>query len=366
MKRIFLLLLATIVFTAVASLFPQNSREMVLSAATESAASIRNGFAVFTAQRAIQPETVSVATIFNDNKDWLSQLPADRVRTLIATGDVIPARSVNYQTTIKNNFLWPYENTAALLQQADITFVNLEAPLLQQCPLTHQGMIFCGNANHIQGLLYAGVDIVNLANNHSGNYGTAGVKETKELLRNNDIAVTGVQGPIYKNIRGVIFAILGYNDIGGRQPGISYADESIIVQEISQAKQIADVVIVAMHWGAEYRSQPDTRQQYLARLVIDAGADVIIGNHPHWIQPVEMYKGKLITYAHGNFIFDQEWSLKTKQGVVGKYTFLDSTLIDVEFFPIQIEDYGQPGLLYGENKKNILKAMEQESRNLKQ
>ena len=100
----------------------------------------------------------------------------------------------------------------------------------------------------------------------------------------------------------------------------------------------------------------------LGHFTIDSGADLVIGNHPHWIQPIEIYKGKLITYAHGNFVFDQEWSLKTKQGVVGKYTFYDNQLVDVEFLPIQIENYGQPFFLAGQAKKSILESMKIQSK----
>jgi poly-gamma-glutamate synthesis protein (capsule biosynthesis protein) len=166
-------------------------------------------------------------------------------------------------------------------------------------------------------------------------------------------------------VRGTTFAFLGYNDIGTKQEGISWADETTIKNDIANARKNADVVVVMYHWGIEYRDQPDGRQKYLGHLTIDAGADLVIGNHPHWIQPIEFYKGKLITYAHGNFVFDQEWSLKTKQGVVGKYTFYDNSLVDVEYFPVLIENYGQPTFLTGDEKKMILDDMKKQSTILK-
>ncbi len=266
------------------------------------------------------------------------------IRTIIATGDIIPARSVNYQTVTRNDFKWPYLKTADILKKADITFVNLETPLLSKCPLTQEGMIFCGDSRNIEGLVYAGVDIVNLANNHAGNYGKEGIDSTINLLNANKISVTGISGATILDIKGLRFAFLGYNDISKSQPGISNVDEEKIKTEIVMAKKSADIVIIAFHWGTEYTDKPNERQIYLAHLAIDSGADLIIGNHPHWIQTVEKYKGKHITYAHGNFIFDQEWSQKTKEGVIGKYTFKDKELINVEFFPVQINDYGQPSL----------------------
>lgn len=295
--------------------------------------------------------TPTIDQIFSEDHSWITTLPADRKRVLIATGDVIPARVVNIQTTKLKDFKWPYEKTASILRNADVTFINLETPLIKDCPLVNDGFKFCGSDKNIEGLLFAGIDIASLANNHSGNYGLDGINQTIKLLEDNNIQVTGGNGAIFKDIKGLKFAFLGYNDIGFRQTGISWADEARIQSEIAGARESADVVIVTYHWGAEYRNQPDARQKYLGRFTIDAGADLVIGNHPHWIQPVEIYRGKLITYAHGNFIFDQEWSLKTKQGVVGKYTFYDDQLVDVEFLPVFIENFGQASFIEDLNEK---------------
>jgi len=111
---------------------------------------------------------------------------------------------------------------------------------------------------------------------------------------------------------------------------------------IFEAKKEADIVIVSMSWGVEYTDKPSDRQIALAHLAIDSGADLIIGNHPHWIQSDEQYNNTYIKYAHGNLVFDQMWSEETKKGVIGKYTFENGKLINKEFIPIYIKDYGQP------------------------
>jgi poly-gamma-glutamate synthesis protein (capsule biosynthesis protein) len=102
----------------------------------------------------------------------------------------------------------------------------------------------------------------------------------------------------------------------------------------------------------------------LAHAAIDAGADFIIGNHPHWVQGVEIYKGKWITYAHGNFIFDQMWSYETRVGVIGKYTFYDDTLIGVEFIPIRIDNYAQPNPMTGQERQDTLDIMKKDTADL--
>jgi poly-gamma-glutamate capsule biosynthesis protein CapA/YwtB (metallophosphatase superfamily) len=312
----------------------------------------------------LKPITLSIISIFDTDHSWIDSLPSDRKRVLIATGDIIPARSVNFQATQRKDFKWPYLKVYDVLKNADVTFANLETPLTDNCEPTQEGMIFCGNAKNVEGLILSGIDIVSLANNHAGNYGQSGVDGTKKLLNDNGILVTGIGGTEIINIRGIKFAFLGYNDISSPQPGTSNADEEEIKSDILEARKQADIIVVTCHWGTEYKNQPDERQKYLGHLIIDAGADLVIGNHPHWIQPVEFYKGKLITYAHGNFIFDQEWSLETKQGVVGKYTFYDNQLVDVEYLPVLIENYGQPHFLIGIEKYKILENMKLQSEKL--
>jgi len=308
-------------------------------------------------------EPLTLEKIFKMPKSFPG-LDRQKLITVIATGDVIPARSVNFQTSQRNNYNWPFEKTADILKSADITFINLETPLMKNCGLTQEGMKFCGSDKHIQGLNFAGVDIVSLANNHSANYGKPGIDETEKLLEDNGISVTGLNGPVFKEIKAIKFAFLGYSDIE-KTPLVSTAEEERIKAEVAEAKKNSDVVIVQFHWGTEYITPPEERQKYLGRLAIDSGADLVIANHPHWIKPIEFYNGRLITYGHGNFIFDQEWSQKTKEGVVGKYTFYGKDLIDAEYLPVEIVNYGQPYFLEGEKKQEILDEMYQESLKLR-
>lgn len=313
---------------------------------------------------AFAPKPVTLEGIFGGGHNEVKDLPTEKIRTLITTGDVIPARAVNFKVVKLNNFLWPWEKTAEVLRAGDLTLINLEAPLLKNCQPTTQGMVFCGDPRHIEGLKFAGVDVASLANNHLGNSGSQGAEETIASLKANGIEACGVGEWALKNVRGLRFAFLGYNDVGASPNPVSPAEEKLIAAQIEAAREQADIIVVSFHWGNEYVTQPTTRQRELAHLAVDSGADLIIGNHPHWIQPVEIYKEKLIAYAHGNFIFDQTWSEETKKGVVGKYTFYENKLIDAEFFPIYIAGYGQPQFLEGEPKQSVLKSFEKSSRDL--
>jgi poly-gamma-glutamate capsule biosynthesis protein CapA/YwtB (metallophosphatase superfamily) len=277
--------------------------------------------------------------------------------TLIATGDIILGRVVNAQMVEKNNFTYPFEKTGEMLKQGDITFVNFEDPLVAGCEPIRKGMSFCGDPRGIEGLKLAGVDVANVANNHFGNRGLPGIAETVKLFKANGIAITGNgEAPIVA-VGSKKFGFLGYNDIGAAEPGIEWAKEEKIRQDVSELKQKTDWVVVAFHWGTEYVATPTVRQRQLAHAAIDAGADLIIGNHPHWVQLTEWYKGKFIAYAHGNFVFDQMWSQETREGVVGKYTFNDQGLAQVEFFPVIIEDYWQPRWANPDEGKRILNRM---------
>lgn len=305
----------------------------------------------------IRVPEVALDRIISQDHSVLSSLPKESVWTMMVTGDVIPARSVNTQTIKRGDFTWPFLETGTLLKTADITVVNLETPLLSSCNQTDCGMVFCGDARHIEGLTFAGVDLASFSNNHAANYGSDGVAETKKLLESNGISVFGLGSKAIKTMKGTRIAFLGYNDVGVEGGGVASASAEYITRDIKSAKIDSDLVVVAFHWGIEYQTQPTKHQIELGHLAIDSGADLVIGNHPHWIEPVEVYKDKVIMYAHGNFVFDQMWSEETKLGVIGKYTFYGKQLVDVEFFPIKIFDYGQPKFLDGEEKTKILNQL---------
>lgn len=315
--------------------------------------------AVVKTQEKINTLKLTIDRIFSENKKT-SDLGPNKLSVMVATGDVIPARSVNFQAS-KFGYRWAFSDIAETLSKGDITFINLETPLIADCPLTQEGMIFCGSDKHVEGLLMSGVDVASLGNNHAGNYGEAGVRETVGLLNSNGILAVGVEGLVVKEIKGVKFGFLGYNDITSPQPGVVDVEEAKIKEEIGDSKQKVDILVVAFHWGIEYRNQPDERQKYLGKLAIESGADLVIGNHPHWIQPVQIYRGKLIAYAHGNTIFDQMWSEETMIGVIGRYYFYGKELVDVEYIPIGIRDYGQAYLLEGLKKKEVLDKMREGS-----
>ncbi len=261
--------------------------------------------------------------------------------SLIFAGDVMLGRSVNTRMIKYSDYSWPFRKITSLLSEADLTMVNLESPFRTGCKPTDKGMIFCADPRSAEGLLSAGIDIVNLANNHINNQGQEGIDETGKVLSQAGIASVGQNKPYFVTIKNTKIAFLGFTDIASGSLGISTASPENIKSQISEAKKVFDLVIATFHWGNEY-SPRSLHQQELAHLAIDSGADVVIGHHPHWVQEYEEYKGKPIYYSLGNLVFDQMWSEETRNGLVVKLTFSGKNLIKQEQFPIKIFDYGQP------------------------
>ncbi|MHB8508630.1 MAG: CapA family protein [Candidatus Dormibacteria bacterium] len=273
--------------------------------------------------------------------------------TLVVTGDVIPARHVNLEMVRRNDFLWPFREVHdTLLSSGDIRLIDLEAPLLPGCPPSDSGFKFCGDPRFMDALAFAHVDVASLANNHLTNYGPEGTQDTVKYLADHGIQPCGLGLVARMTVKGVRFAFLGFNGVG---VAVNRAE---MKREIDLARPDADVVVVEFHWGKEYVLTPQSTHDVIApddpreigHLAIDDGADLVIGNHPHAVQGVELYRGKLITYAHGNFVFDQMWTPDPGQedprnGVVGRYRFWDGKLVDVDYLPIRIYDYGQPRFL---------------------
>ncbi len=298
--------------------------------------------------------------------DYVLSTDPYHVRTLRVTGDVIPARGVNYFASRRNDFLWPFRPTADYVRDADITYINLESPLFAGCPVVTEGFTFCGNARFVDGLTLMGTKVANLANNHLTNYGAQGTTATVQLLESHGIQTSGLGPAAIIEVRGLKFGFIGFNGVGRA------IDRGALKGSIEGVRSQADVVIVQFHWGKEYERQPMPDRAVptpddpveIGHLAIDWGADLVIGNHPHWYQGVEVYKGKLITYAHGNFVFDQMWSEETREGVIGTYTFYDDRLVAASWKAVRIYDYGQPQFMNDADAAQVLRTMEGASKEL--
>lgn len=266
----------------------------------------------------------------------VSSISAAEPVTLMAVGDVMLGRSVGTRMLKYQDWRWPFWETASGLQQADLLFGNLESPFGQNCTPTDQGMKFCADHRSIEGLAFAGFDVLSLVNNHMYDQGSLAQGETKAKL-----AGQGIVGLLPYEVvtvdRGQLrLAFIAVDDT------MSPVDFDLLQEAIADANTKADQVIVSIHWGVEYTHRPQARQLTLGRQIIDAGADLIIGHHPHWVQAPEMYRGKIIIYSLGNFVFDQMWSDETRLGWVAELVISKSQIKLKAMWPVMIFDYGQP------------------------
>ncbi|MCS6956547.1 MAG: CapA family protein [Patescibacteria group bacterium] len=311
----------------------------------------------------IKEEKLTIEKIFQKlpKKDFVLEKKDNKIY-LIATGDIIPARSVNYIMTKLNDFAHPLKKTSNFLIQGDLAVINLESPLVDNCPITIEGMIFCTHPNFIDGLKTINKNlIINIANNHFEDYGEENSKKTINLLNKNNFLTFGNEKEAIIKIKNKIFGFLGFNFIAG---GKIIKDEEIKKMILDLRKKV-DFVIISYHWGDEYTNLPNEKQKFYGILAIDNGADLVIGNHPHWIQAMEIYKNKPIIYSHGNFIFDQMWSEKTRQGIIALYVFEEKKIADIYFYPIIIENYNQPRFADENEAKKILEEMYNNSKKIK-
>jgi hypothetical protein len=256
--------------------------------------------------------------------------------TIAAVGDVLMHEAVKRSAeahgkgSADGGFGWLFAPIADLLSAPDVTFANLETPIAPDAAAGTREYVFNAPPQVVSALLRAGVDVVSVANNHAFDQGRAGFEETLRRLEAAGLRAVGggeagsAEGPVRLEAGGLSLAFLGwahfFNQDGnacppakaGGAPCLQAAqlDRARAVEAVRAAAASADAVIVSLHWGVEYEAQPREADVELAHALADAGALVVIGHHPHVLQPVELYRradGRtaVIAYSLGNFVSNQ-------------------------------------------------------------
>ena len=327
------------------------------------------------------PVTATLAPTATPVPSTATPIPSPTVPptiTLLFTGDINPGRCVALISKAHNDYTRPFQYVAEALRAADITVGSLDGSLSDvsppsRCPEVNEyqtTMNLIGPTRMAEGFVYAGIDLITVATNHAKDCGKYGwqcndwsFNDTLKTLKSAGILAAGggenlaaAFKPVIIEKQGVRFAFIGVTEVGDNtwaaddRPGtapLSEANLPLVLAAIRAARQVADLVIVLPQWGDEYHVIPNAKQLRWAPQLIEAGANLVIGNQAHVVQSVEVFAGddqsgpRVVAYALGNFVFDQGPYIN-KQGVVFEATFAGARLAAWRLRPIHIYSLHQP------------------------
>jgi poly-gamma-glutamate synthesis protein (capsule biosynthesis protein) len=284
-----------------------------------------------------------------------------RLSRIVAVGDIMLARTVGRAIRHGPEPLYPFTHTSQMFHSADLVMGNLECAIsLRGQPMPNKEYTFRAHPSAVERLRAAGFGLLSLANNHSMDYGPDALKDTLAYLHQAGIKTVGAGRNSGEASRlqimtlqdGTRIGVLGYTLVVPtdfpayrRSPGVRATEpDARFIKRIRAAKHACDLLILQFHWGKEYVAAPNDWQRHVAHQSIDAGADLVIGHHPHWIQSVEFYKGKFIAYSLGNFVFDMDHRPKVREGLILTWELKGKTPYQIRLDPVLMK-HSQPAIL---------------------
>ncbi len=305
----------------------------------------------------IKPEVIETISTSTQS----SVLSLEEPIRIILAGDIMLDRGVEYMIEKygQGDFKFPFLKIADDLKNTDIVFGNLEGPISDKGEKVGSIYSFRNNPESIDGLTYAGFNVISLANNHAFDYGREALEDTLKRLKATGINYVGAGlngneafSPIIKEINGQKIGFLAYTNLGpetwkavGENSGIAWVSENDfekIKEEIKSAKAKSDILIVSLHSGEEYQKTPTQFQIDFSKMAIEASADLVVGHHPHVMQPDEKYLNGHIFYSLGNFVFDQAFSEETMEGQIVEILIENGKIREIIPKNIKINEFFQP------------------------
>ncbi|WP_159434265.1 CapA family protein [Peptoclostridium litorale] len=291
--------------------------------------------------------------------------------TVSIVGDIMLDRGVE-RVMDERGYGHPYEKVSRIFLEDDITLGNLECPItsIENPALKRLDIVFMAEKENARELKKAGFDVLNLANNHSMDQRNNGLKDTIDILNYQGISTLGAgenrekaRAHVVKKIRGVRIGILGYSVFppegfifSEEDYDVARIDVKSLKDEVSMAKEDCDFLIITVHWGNEYENYPSEIQRDLAHMMVESGADLIVGHHPHVIQSVEKYMDKYIFYSMGNFVFDRQAPKGTDISAILQLDISKNGCENIKIIPVKIEN-AQPRPAYGAERDYIFKRL---------
>jgi poly-gamma-glutamate capsule biosynthesis protein CapA/YwtB (metallophosphatase superfamily) len=303
--------------------------------------------------------------------------PVPEVTTLTAVGDIMLGRRVGDRHRTDPGA--PLKPLAKRLAAAEITVGNFESTLSAAGSPTQGGDSFAASPGVRPALRAAGFDLLSLANNHAGDYGAGALRQTLDRFDSGKIETVGAgrnlaaaRRPVIIERDGVRVGFVAVDSIGETpaatriQPGtnrlnmpprtgpLNRSDLKRITSDIRALDGRVDAVVVLAHWGTQYTHRPESSQRIASRAFASAGADLVIGGHPHWVQGYEMAGSAVVVHSLGNFVFDMDFQTKTREGIFLEIVLWDGAVKAVEPVPYMIDDAFTPRLVRGDRAKGIL------------
>lgn len=270
---------------------------------------------------------------------------------------------------------FPWKGISPIFKKASILVGNQESPLSNRGSVyTKKTWLLRADPRTAESLVKAGFDVLTLSNNHIMDYGPLALQDTIATLDNAKIARVGAgmnlnearQAAFVTTPYGVKFAFLSYSltypEIfwaNSSRPGTPYGSPDFFIPDIKKAKTLADHVVISFHWSDELQYYPSAYQKNYGKLCIDAGASVVLGHHPHVLQGIEVYKGGLIAYSLGNFVFGS-YSKRVKDSIILEIECNKESLILAKIYPINVLNHEvqfQPRLRQGADAQRVLNDM---------
>lgn len=302
------------------------------------------------------------------------QLGTGRV-TITAAGDVMMGGTAE-PYLIKNGYDYPFDSTRDILKKADVAIINLETPLTNSDELLVEKKYRFRNPPEkvVPALQNAGIDIVSLANNHTLDYGYTGLNDTLAALTKGNIAYHGAgqnnadaRKAVIMQRKGQRIGFLAYSNTFPKEfwakpnrPGVAFGHQQDIKADVEAlSAQGIDIIVVSFHWGREGTTELRPYQPILARAAIDAGADLVIGHHPHVLQEIEEYKDGVILYSLGNFVFGS-FSNRVEESAIAQINFKDGKYHSLKITPLLVNNfkvYFQPKILTGQPAKKVYRDL---------
>ncbi|WP_133241162.1 CapA family protein [Nocardioides gansuensis] len=298
--------------------------------------------------------------------------------TLTVVGDLMLGRRV---AAVHDDPTDTLRHLRPLLRRSDITVGNLESTLSTAGPPT-QDDYFSAPPSVLRGLAGAGFDVLSLGNNHVGDHGPDALVETLRAFEGSGIRPVGAGRDLRTALRpavvergGVRVGFLAFNAIGETPraapgtPGalsvrmpprtgpLHHGDLGRVLRAVRRLDRRVDVVVVLPHWGEQYTHTPWPVQSLVGRGLVDAGADLVVGGHPHWVQGVERHRGMRIYHSLGNAVFDMDFMEQTLEGVVLTATIRDARVRRVDLTPYRMDATFTPRPLRGAEGRAVLADM---------